>query len=54
MTREEIIEFLKANLKLNVWTDYDKNRTTISLELCGEEISQEEAYTVTRGNDNGE
>ena len=36
-----LIEFLRENLKIRIWCDYDgcdSPRVNVSLELCGEEI----------------
>jgi hypothetical protein len=36
-----LFKFLRENLKINVWCDYDgcySPRVNVSLDLCGEEI----------------
>lgn len=42
MTQEELIEFLKENLKINIWTDKccDSPEVYVNISLCGEEISE--------------
>lgn len=47
MSKEELIEFLKENLKIKVSTDYDLHKgpcTIVSLELLGETISSDTFY----------
>lgn len=46
MTKEELIEFLKENLKITVSEDYpcDNRLITVSLELLGETISSDTFY----------
>lgn len=47
MSKEELIEFLKENLKIKVSTDYDLQKGPcwiISLKLLGETISSGAIY----------
>lgn len=47
MSKEELIEFLKENLKIKVSTDYDLHKgpcTIVSLKLLGETISSGTIY----------
>lgn len=46
MSKEELIEFLKENLKITVSDDYccDSREITVSLELLGETISSDTFY----------
>ena len=39
MTKEELIEFLKENLKITILNDFD-GCISVTLMLCGEEISE--------------
>lgn len=47
MTKEELTEFLKKNLSVYIWKDYDgcnSPRINVSLILCDEEISISSDY----------
>lgn len=46
MSKEELIEFLKENLKITVSEGYccDNREITVSLELLGETISSDVFY----------
>ena len=49
MTREELVSFLKENLKVDVWCDYDgcsSPQVNINLMLCGEIICKSQDYLL--------
>lgn len=49
MNKDELIKFLKDNLKINVWCDYDgcgSPQVNVSLDLCGEEIHRSSDYLL--------
>ena len=46
MNKEELIQFLKENLKVSVYAGV--NEVTVSLHLCGEEISSSSDELVIR------
>lgn len=51
MTKEELIEFLKENLKITVFPDYDLYKGSgvmVSLELLGETISSDTFFPEER------
>lgn len=47
--RDYLFKFLRENLKIDVWCDYDgcgSPQVTVSLDLCGEEIDRSSAYLL--------
>ena len=56
MTKEELIQFLKENLTINVyhpehnvgyyntWMEPDEHNITVEIKLCGELICKETSY----------
>lgn len=47
MNKEELIQFLRENLKVSVWCDYDgcdSHQVNVSLYLGDEEISKSSDY----------
>lgn len=40
MNEQELIKFLKENLKVSIWCDYccDSPQVNVSISLCNEEI----------------
>ena len=43
MNQEELIDFLKKNIRINIWCDYDgcnSPQVNVSLYICGEEINK--------------
>lgn len=47
--KDYLFKFLKENLKINVWCDYDgcdSPRVNVSLDLCGEEIHRSSDYLL--------
>lgn len=47
MTKEELIDFLKSNLKIEIWCDYDgcdSPQVNVSINLGDVEISQSSDY----------
>ena len=49
MNQEDLIKFLKENLKVSVWCDYDgcdSPQVNVSIILCGEEIHSSSDYLV--------
>jgi len=49
MNKDELIQFLKKNLKINVWCNYDgcdSPQVNVSLDLCGEEIHRSSDYLL--------
>jgi hypothetical protein len=44
-----LFKFLRENLKINVWCDYDgcySPQVNVSLDLCGEEIHRSSDYLL--------
>ncbi len=48
MDKQELIQFLKENLKLKVWCDYNGHspRINVSILLCDEEIHSSRDYLL--------
>ena len=49
MNKQELIKFLKENLEINIWCDYDRcdsAQVNVSLDLCGEEIHHSSDYLL--------
>ena len=49
MNKQELIKFLKENLEINIWCDYDRcdsAQVNVSLDLCGEEIHRSSDYLL--------
>ena len=49
MDKQELIKFLKENLKVNIWCDYDgcdSPQVNVSIILCGEEIHSSSDYLL--------
>ena len=49
MNKQELIEFLKENLKVNIWCDYggcDSPQVNVSITLCDEEIHSSSDYLL--------
>lgn len=49
MDKQELIQFLKENLKVNVWCDYDgcdSPQVNVSITLCNEEIHSSSDYLL--------
>ena len=49
MSKEELIQFLKENLKVTIWCDYDgcySPQVNVSVELCDETISECRDYLL--------
>lgn len=46
MDKEELIQFLKENLKIDIWVEQccDSPELHASISLCGEEISESTAF----------
>ncbi len=47
MDKQELINFLKENLKIEIWCDYDgcdSARVNVGLYLCDEEINTSSDY----------
>ena len=50
MTKEELIQFLKENLTVEVshpnlfWTEQDEHNITVEIKLCGESICKDTSY----------
>ena len=49
MNKQELIKFLKENLKVNVWCDYDgcgSPQVNVSIILCDEEVYSSSDYLL--------
>lgn len=49
MDKQELIRFLKENLKVDVWCDYDgcdSPQVNVSITLCDEEIHSSSDYLL--------
>lgn len=49
MTEQELIKFLKENLKVSIWCDYDgcnSPQVNVSIILCDEEIHSSSSYLL--------
>lgn len=47
--RDYLFKFLRENLKIKVWCDYDgcySPQVNVSLNLCGEEIDRSSDYLL--------
>lgn len=49
MNKHELIQFLKENLKVNIWCDYDScdsPQVNVNITLCDEEINSSSDYLL--------
>ena len=49
MNKQELIEFLKENLKVDIWCDYDgcdSPQVNVSITLCNKEICSSRDYLL--------
>ncbi len=49
MNKQELIKFLKENLKVKVWCDYDgcdSPQVNVSISICNEEIDNSSGYLL--------
>ena len=49
MNEQELIKFLKENLKVNIWCDYDgcySPQVNVNIVLCDEEIYSSSDYLL--------
>lgn len=49
MNEQELIKFLKENLKVNIWCDYDgcdSPQVNVSITICDEEIHSSSSYLL--------
>ena len=49
MDKQELTQFLKENLKVNIWCDYDgcdSARVNVSIAICGEEVHSSSDYLL--------
>lgn len=49
MNKQELIQFLKENLKVNIWCDYDgcdSPQVNVNITLCDEEIHSSSDYLL--------
>lgn len=48
MEKQELIKFLKENLKVNVWCNYDScgALVNVSITICNEEINESSDYLL--------